>query len=198
MRSERLNIMLEIALFATISLILDLFIPALGPFKFDFKMVPVIVLALRRGVVPGILGGFLWGLLQFLVGDATILTITQFLLEYFVAFSMIGLAGVVSNPLKDTIRKEPKAYGKQLFLVGSGVIIGSAARYVIHFIAGFVFWGIYAPEGQGAVLYSFIVNGIGFLTEAGTSLVVVFLMVSYFEKLFLGSTSRNENIMTES
>lgn len=196
MQSERLNIMLEIALFATISLILDLFIPAIGPLKFDIKMVPVIVLALRRGLGPGLLGGFLWGVLQFLVGDATILTITQFLLEYFVAFTMVGFAGIVSTPLKNIIRKEPNAYGKQLFLAGSGVIIGSAARYVIHFIAGFVFWGSYAPEGQGAVLYSFIINGTSFLTEAGTALVAVFLMVRYFEKLFLVDTvSENQNTL---
>ena len=196
MQSERLNIMLEIALFATISLILDLFIPAIGPLKFDFKMVPVIILAIRRGVGPGILGGFLWGLLQFLVGDATILTVTQFLLEYFVAFSMIGFAGIVSGPLKNIIRKEPNAHGKQLFLAGSGVIVGSAARYVIHFIAGFIFWGSYAPEGQGAVLYSFIVNGAGFLTETGTSLIAVFLMKRYFENLFLVDTnSENKNTL---
>ena len=185
MQSERLSVILEVALFAAIALILDLFIPAIGPLKFDIKMVPIIVLAIRRGVGPGILGGFLWGLLQFLFGDATILTITQFLLEYFVAFSMIGFAGIVSNPLKNTLRKESNAYGKQLLLVGSGVILGSAARYLIHFIAGFLFWGSYAPEGQGAVLYSFITNGAGFLTETGTSLVAFFLMVKYFERIFL-------------
>ena len=197
MRSERLNIMLEIALFAAISLVLDLFIPAIGPLKFDIKMVPIIVLALRRGLGPGLLGGFLWGLLQFLVGDATILTITQFLLEYFVAFAMVGFAGLVSTPLKNIIREEPNAIGKQFFLAGSGVIIGSAARYIIHFIAGFVFWGSYAPEGQGAVLYSFIINGSGFLTEAGTSLVAVFLMVRYFERLFLiDNVSENQNTLT--
>lgn len=191
MRSDRLNVLLEIALFAAISLVLDLFIPAFGPLKFDVKMVPIIVLAIRRGVVPGVLGGFLWGLLQFLFGDATILTVTQFLLEYFVAFSMIGFAGIVSRPLKNALQKAPKGYGKQLLLVGSGVVVGSAARYVIHFIAGVVFWGSYAPEGQGAVLYSFLSNGTSFLTETVTSLLALFLMAKYFEQLFL-ITEENE------
>lgn len=178
-------------MFAAISLVLDLFIPAFGPLKFDVKMVPIIVLAIRRGVVPGVLGGFLWGLLQFLFGDATILTVTQFLLEYFVAFSMIGFAGIVSRPLKNVLQKAPKGYGKQLLLVGSGVVVGSAARYVIHFIAGVVFWGSYAPEGQGAVLYSFLSNGTSFLTETVTSLLALFLMAKYFEQLFL-ITEENE------
>ena len=191
MLSDRLNVLLEIALFAAISLVLDLFIPAFGPLKFDVKMVPIIVLAIRRGVVPGVLGGFLWGLLQFLFGDATILTVTQFLLEYFVAFSMIGFAGIVSRPLKNVLQKAPKGYGKQLLLVGSGVVVGSAARYVIHFIAGVVFWGSYAPEGQGAVLYSFLSNGTSFLTETVTSLLALFLMAKYFEQLFL-ITEENE------
>ncbi|MFH4276301.1 energy-coupled thiamine transporter ThiT, partial [Acinetobacter baumannii] len=67
-------------------------------------MMPIIIVALRRGLLPGILSGFLWGFLQFVMGDAQILTLSQFVLEYFVAFAMVGFAGIASKPLQNTLR----------------------------------------------------------------------------------------------
>lgn len=180
MHSNRLQILMEVAIFAVIALILDLFIPSIGPLKITVKMIPIIIVALRRGMLPGILSGFLWGFLQFIMGDAQILTLFQFVLEYFVAFAMIGFAGITSKPLQKTLRAEPDNVIKQILLAASGVILGSALRYVIHFIAGFIFWGHYAPEGQGAVYYSLTVNGTAFLSETLTCiLVIVFLSASY-------------------
>ena len=181
--NQRIQILLEVALFAVIALILDLFIPTLGPIKIDVKMLPIVIIALRRGLVPGILSGLLWGLLQVLVGDAYILTISQFLLEYFVAFALIGFAGMASKPLQRLLHEEPESLGKQTLWASLGLLIGSGARYIIHFLAGYIFWGAYAPEGQGALLYSFIVNGTAFLTETGTVLIALFLLARYFQRL---------------
>lgn len=181
--NQRIQILLEVALFAVIALILDLFIPTFGPVKIDIKMLPIVIIALRRGFVPGILSGLLWGLLQVLVGDAYILTISQFLLEYFVAFALIGFAGMASKPLQKLLHEEPEALGKQTLWASIGLIVGSGARYIIHFLAGYIFWGAYAPEGQGALLYSFIVNGTAFLTETGTVLIALILLAKYFQRL---------------
>ena len=189
--NQRIQILLEVALFAVIALILDLFIPTLGPVKIDIKMLPIVIIALRRGIVPGILSGLLWGLLQVLMGDAYILTISQFLLEYFVAFALIGFAGFFSKPIQNVLQKEPDALGKQITLASIGLIIGSGARYIIHFLAGYIFWGSYAPEGQGAFLYSFIVNGTSFLTETATVLVAMFLLAKYFKTLIQVETEPN-------
>ena len=181
--NQRVQILLEVALFAVIALILDLFIPTLGPVKIDIKMLTIVIIALRRGLVPGILSGFLWGLLQVLVGDAYILTISQFLLEYFVAFALIGFAGLASKPLQKLLHEEPEAFGKQTLWASIGLLLGSGARYIIHFLAGYIFWGAYAPEGQGALLYSFLMNGTAFLTETGTVLIALFLIERYFQRL---------------
>lgn len=181
--NQRIQILLEVALFAVIALILDLFIPTFGPVKIDIKMLPIVIIALRRGFVPGILSGLLWGLLQVLVGDAYILTISQFLLEYFVAFALIGFAGMASKPLQKLLHEEPEALGKQTLWASIGLIVGSGARYIIHFLAGYIFWGAYAPEGQGALLYSFIVNATAFLTETGTVLIALILLAKYFQRL---------------
>ena len=59
MRSNRLQILMEVAIFAVIALILDLFIPSIGPLKIDVKMIPIVIVALRRGLIPGILSGII-------------------------------------------------------------------------------------------------------------------------------------------
>lgn len=181
--NQRVQILLEVALFAVIALILDLFIPSIGPVKIDVKMLPILIVALRRGLVPGVLSGLLWGLLQVLVGDAYILTITQFLLEYFVAFALIGFAGLFSKPLQNLLHNEPDALRKQFTWASLGLLVGSGARYFIHFLAGYIFWGSYAPEGQGAFLYSFLINGTSFLTETATVLVALLFLAKYFQRL---------------
>lgn len=185
MQSNRLRVLMEVAIFAVFSLILDLFIPSTWALNISFKMLPVVIIALRRGTIPGVLSGFLWGFLQFAVGNAHILTISQFLLEYFVAFALIGLAGVLSVPLKNTLRMEPERKTKHVVLAGTGLVIGSFARYVIHFIAGYIFWGQYAPEGQSAVLYSFLVNISAFSSETLTTLFVLILLAQSYKRLIL-------------
>ena len=185
MKSNRLRILMEVAIFAVISLILDLFIPSTWAFSMSFKMLPVIIVAFRRGIIPGVLSGFLWGFLQFAVGNAVILSVLQFFLEYFVAFAFIGFSGIVSKPLQQTIRKTPEKKFKQILIASTGLIIGSFARYVIHFIAGFIFWGEYAPEGQNAILYSFIVNISAFASETLTTLFVLILLTQSYKRLIL-------------
>ena len=183
MQSNRLLILMEVAIFAVIALILDLFIPSIGPLKITVKMIPIIIVSLRRGLLPGILSGFLWGFLQFIMGNAQILTLFQFVLEYFVAFAMVGFAGVVSNSLQKTLRAEPDNVSKQILLVTSGIVLGSFLRYVIHFLAGFIFWGHYAPAGQGAVLYSLTINGTAFISETLTCILVLVLLAGSYKRL---------------
>lgn len=185
MQSNRLQILMEVAIFAVIALILDLFIPSIGPLKITVKMIPIFIVAFRRGLLPGILSGFLWGFLQFVMGNAQILTLSQFVIEYFVAFAMVGVTGVASKPLQNLLRKEPNNTSKQIWLVSIGVIIGSFLRYVIHFIAGYIFWGHYAPAGQGAAYYSFAVNGTAFLSETITCIIVLILLSTSYEQLIL-------------
>lgn len=185
MQSNRLKVLMEVAIFAVISLILDLFIPSTWAFSISFKMLPVVIVALRRGVLPGVLSGFLWGFLQFLVGNAHILTISQFLLEYFVAFALVGLAGIMSKPFQNTLRKEPDNLLKQIVQASIGLTIGSAARYMIHFFAGYIFWGQYAPAGQGAFMYSFVVNSTAFISETLTTMIVLIFLAKSFKQLIL-------------
>lgn len=188
MSTTNTQALVEVALFATIAYILDLITQpmAIGPWiSLSFKMVPIFILSFRWGPKYGALGGFLWGLLQVVTGQASgsWLTLTQGFLEYFVAFSFIGLSGFVKPQLDQAIKRKKK--GKTLTWISFGVLIGSLARYLIHFIAGVIFWASYAPSGQSAYLYSLIVNSSSFLGEALASLLVFLALQGFLNKLLI-------------
>ena len=186
MSKTNIRPMIEVALFATIAYILDLVTQpmSLGPWiSLSFKMVPIFLLSFRWGVKAGAMGGLIWGLLQVVTGQAAggWLTLIQGFLEYFVAFSLIGISGVVKPALDKAIKQGNKV--KSLMVITEGILLGSFARYLIHFIAGIIFWGSYAPKGQSPYLYSFIVNSSSFLGETLASLIVFFALQRFLGRL---------------
>ena len=186
MSKTNIRPMIEVALFATIAYILDLVTQpmSLGPWiSLSFKMVPIFLLSFRWGLKAGAMGGLIWGLLQVVTGQAAggWLTLTQGCLEYFVAFSLIGISGVVKPALDKAIKQGNRV--KSLMVITEGILLGSFARYLIHFIAGVIFWGSYAPKGQSPFLYSFIVNSSSFLGETLASLIVFFALQRFLGRL---------------
>jgi probable proton-coupled thiamine transporter yuaJ len=180
--------MIEVALLATIAYILDLVTQpmSLGPWiSLSFKMVPIFLLSFRWGVKAGAMGGFIWGLLQVVTGEAAggWLTPIQGFLEYFVAFSLIGLSGTVKPALDKAIRDKKRV--QTLTYITAGVVLGGFARYLIHYIAGVIFWGSYAPAGQSAYLYSLIVNSSSFIGETIASLIVFFILQEFLGRLLI-------------
>ncbi|NBJ71323.1 MULTISPECIES: energy-coupled thiamine transporter ThiT [Clostridia] len=159
MKNIKLLVMIEAAFFAAFAFILDL-LPSikLSPaISISFAMVPIFILAFRRGVAAAVLSGFLWGLLQVMLGDATILTPTQFLIEYFIAFAFVGFAGLLYPVIQKNVQNGNKKVA--LAWIVTATLVGSTARYFWHFLAGVIFWGEYAPKGMSPIVYSFIANG---------------------------------------
>jgi thiamine transporter len=122
------------------------------------SMVPLVILSYRRGWKVGIFAGLVYGLIQF-YQDPWMLNLAQFILEYPVAFGVIGLAGIFK--------------GNELI----GAVVGLGLRFLAHAIAGVVFWSEYAPPGMSPVLYSLIYNGTYMLPEIVISGVFVFALV---------------------
>ncbi|MBS4176744.1 energy-coupled thiamine transporter ThiT [Lederbergia citrea] len=156
-----LQAMIEAAIFAAMALVLDL-LPSIkfGPsISISFAMVPVFIVAFRWGVKAALFSGLLWSLLQFATGDAWILTPIQAIIDYPIAFSFIGLAGMLA-PSVQKMAAEGNRNGLIMALT-IGIFIGSLGRYFWHFISGVVFFGSYAKEaGKTPIVYSFVANGI--------------------------------------
>ncbi|RWZ60834.1 energy-coupled thiamine transporter ThiT [Halobacillus fulvus] len=180
MRNKRVLFLVEVAIFSALALLLDI-LPFLS-FKLwaqggsiSFAMVPVFIVAFRWGVKGGIATGILFGFYQILTG-AYIVTPVQTILDYVVAFAVLGLAGVVARPIWESIKKNNKQ--KLVTWIFIGCFIGSLLRFFGHFLAGIIFYGTLAPEGQPVWLYSTLYNGSymlpGFVLSA---LVLSFLLI---------------------
>lgn len=121
-------------------------------------MVPILVLAFRWGGRAGVIAGIGLGLLR-LVLDAFVVHWAQFILDYPLAFALVGAAGFM--------RSRP-----------SLAVIGSfAARMACHVATGVIFFSSYAPEGTPALIYSLVYNGSFLLPELAVTLVAVPLVV---------------------
>jgi len=122
------------------------------------SMVPLIILSYRRGWRVGVFSCLVYGLIQF-YPDPWMLNWAQFILEYPVAFGVIGLAGLLK--------------GRVLI----GAVVGLGLRFLAHTLAGVVFWSEYAPPGVSPLLYSVIYNGSYMLPEIIISGVFVYALV---------------------
>jgi thiamine transporter len=123
----------------------------------SLEMVPIFIIALRRGGPVGLLAGGIYGLLQLLI-DPYIVHPVQVLLEYPLAFALVGLAGF--------FKEKPWL----------GITVGSAARYIVHVISGMIFFGSYAPEGTPVLIYSLGYNAIYILPNLIISGLIVGLL----------------------
>lgn len=182
MKKLGLLALIEASIFGALAFIFDL-IPSirLSPsISISFAMVPIFILAFRWGIKVSMTAGFLWGLLQIVLGDAYILTPVQAFIEYFLAFAFTGFAGLFYPVIQRSFRESKKTKG--LIWVVVAIFVGSTARYFWHFVAGFIFWGEYAPEDMNVVLFSFIANGI---TMLGAFVLCAILFI-----LLLGTAPR--------
>lgn len=180
-----LRTLMEVSIFAAFAMMLDM-IPSIQvtpAIKFSFAMVPIFIVALRWGIKAGFASGFLWGLLQVVLGEAggQILTPLQGFIEYFVAFSFVGAAGLFAPAVKKVLKSEGKPM--LVLLLFAAIFIGGFARYIWHFIAGIIFWGKFAPPGQSAFLYSLIANGTSYIASSLACFIVIALLVTTAPRL---------------
>ena len=133
--------------------------------------------SMRRGLYPALFSGLVWGVLHFPLGKVVYLSFSQVLLEYIVAFGVMGFAGLLYHQFQKAIRNDKQALA--IFYIFISSFIGVGIRYFWHFVAGFLFWGKYAPEGVSPYWYSFTVNGIAGLQTLIVTIVVAILLLKY-------------------
>lgn len=157
MDKKRLLMLVEIAIFAAIGLVLDQVsfkVWAQGG-SVSLVMVPIMLIAFRWGLVAGLTTGLLVGVMQTMFG-ATIVHWLQGFLDYGVAFTVIGLAAVVREPVLAAAQNANKT--KMALYIILGTVLAGFLRYTAHTIAGAVFFAEYAGD-QNAWIYSIIYNG---------------------------------------
>jgi thiamine transporter len=146
--------------------------------SFGLEMLPILFIALRRGVLPGVVAGGLFGLLQLIgIGGAPyIYQPLQAALDYPLAFAALGLAGLV--PVG-----ELKGAGGVARLAGA-VAVGSGARLVFHFLSGLIFFAEYAPKWEAPWLYSITYNLLYLLPSAVVTALVLWPLLRAYDAAF--------------
>ncbi len=177
MRTERTRLLVEIAL--TVALCYALrWIGVRLPWNIaggsvSLEMLPLFVLGLRRGVVPAMVAGAMWGVVDFLF-EPYVIGPVQVLLDYPVAFALVGLCGLGSGRYKRLV-----SAGRLLTAEIAAVpwmLLGAGARFAAHFVSGMVFFAENAPQGQPVWLYSLVYNA-SYLVPSAVMCVAAALVV---------------------
>ncbi len=145
----------------------------------DLGMVPIIFFAVRHGFGWGAGAGFVYGFLQYVIGNGFAIDWTTILCDYFIAYTVLGFgAGLFP-------RKKWSAY--------VGTLIGGGLRFLAHYIIGAVVWGKWMPETFFGMtmtspwFYSFLYNGSYMFTDIVICLIVFALLSKPMAKYFIGA-----------
>lgn len=129
------------------------------------SMLPIAVFSIKHGVKKGLAVSFVFSLIQFGQGAADGLfgwgltagmLIACILLDYILAFTVIGLAGAFKN--------------KGIIGWVLGTVMALVLRFVCHFLSGVVIWHSFGQLWDGfstdnTYLYSLLYNGAYMLPE---------------------------------
>jgi thiamine transporter len=158
MRTARVQTLAEVSLAIALAAVLNYvglhLMPQGG--SFSLVMLPIMVVAIRRGVLAGITAGALYGVIDYLMYPFVVHPIQPFL-DYPLAFAAVGLAGLFSAAWNGAVANSRTARAVWTVVLPAA-LLGAAARYAVHVLSGFVFFAEYAPEGQPVLLYSVVYN----------------------------------------
>ncbi len=194
---------------ATVLSVIKVFALPFGGSVTLFSMVPILVLGYMYGVKWGLLSGGVYGLLQMILGATMsqafaglngFSIVVMALLDYIVAYVVVGMSGMFKGRLKNhTVA----------FALGSTVAI--LLRLICHFLSGWILWGSYASsyfeemnnsfgnymlssfDGQLlAALYSLVYNASYMLPELVMSVIGVVALMAVKplrERMINGNTA---------
>ncbi|PRO65273.1 energy-coupled thiamine transporter ThiT [Alkalicoccus urumqiensis] len=183
MKHNRLVVMMEIAMMTGLAVILDFVRVAQMPFggSITLAAVPLILLAFRRGAGAGITAGVIFGIINWMIGGYVVHW-AQMLLDYPVAFGVLGTAGFFAFKRSWTLKRK-------LTAVIAGTIVANLLRLASHFTAGVVWFRELAPDGMSPELYSFLYNIAYIGPIIVITILIMVLIVRTGERLFHPETS---------
>ena len=132
------------------------------------SLLPLMLYSYIFGTKKGVFVGFVYGILQ-AVQDPWLIHPAQFLLDYPIAFSAAGLAGIFRN--SKVLEKLPQ------LKFSFGAAIAGVLRFVCHVLSGVFAFEAYA-KGQNAWIYSLGYNFYVFIDMALVVVAGVFVLSS--------------------
>ena len=173
MKKQKLKILAEGAVLTALALVLSYIkIPiglGFGGFggSVDLVMIPLIVYAVRRGCLPGLAAGLVFGTLKFFLAGGVAVNWQSMLLDYSVAYMFVGFAGLLRG----------RRFGLPL-----GALLGCVCRFLIHFLSGVTIYAILVPTEilglvtGSAAIYSLLYNGTYMLPNTVIAVIACALL----------------------
>ena len=181
--------LVESAVMIAIGTLLSLF-PFSAPWAFGggvtiCSMLPLVIIAHRYGTKWGLFTAFVYSVLQLILGVSNVqfaagygfvLAVGVLLLDYILAFTVIGLSACFNGVIKN-----------HLVSIVVGIVFTFALRFVCHFLSGWIIWGVITPNEMGLVapLYSLIYNGGYMLPETIITALVAVLTYKPLKRYWL-------------
>ena len=185
---SKTRIMVEGAMMVALATVLSMIKIFQMPFGGSVKllsMMPLILMSFRHGSKWGALTAFVYSLIHMFMGmedvmycQTLISRIGCILLDYIIAYTVLGCADAVGKPFKNRT---------------VGVIVGASAvcliRFVCSWLSGILIWGSYQSYYDWAAnmpvwLYSLIYNGNYMLPDIALNVIGTVFMIKGASKLF--------------
>ncbi len=185
-KNKKTRIMVESAVLIAASIILSfikIYEAPLGGSVTLFSMVPLMIISMRHGLSWGLGSAFIFSVFKLWLGAGNFAYVptvagilTTVALDYIVAYTSIGLAGIFrkcSFSKKESTSKTITAF--------CGVLFACIVRFASHFVCGAVVWYEITKRGEwneyvqtvGSLVYSFVYN----ITYLGPEMVMTLVAV---------------------
>ena len=196
-----IKVVAEVAILVGVAVVLDVIFGILSSGIFPWggsispAMLPIFIIAYRRGVKTGLFSGFIFAIIQLLIagmissgviaaipesnyiGPTWLKLIMVYLLDYIIPFTLLGLAAIFKNSLTNL---------KPFIL---GIVFASVIRYLSHGLSGVLIWGSYTSwfnETYGTnvspFIYSFVVYNLPYML-ASTIFCILIGIILFKRKL---------------
>ena len=160
------RILCEGAIMVALAIVLNFLKLDLGPEggSINLVFIPLMVYALRRGPAWGIGAGLIFGTIKCLIGGGIAYGWQSLLLDYAVAYALVGLAGFLPR--------------KPVW----GTVLGAAGCLASFVLSGVLIWGMYMPDTFWGLpmtnvwVYSLLYNGSFVLCNEILAAVVVAIL----------------------
>jgi len=212
-KNNKLQTVIEVAIFAAIAVVLDMIQGGLfkGLFtsggSIGIAMLPVLIISYRRGFGWGVLCGFAVSLLQMLSGVYVIQgksfdnafmqamgPFIQVCLDYVLAYTVVGFAGLFSK-----LYKKSQVKSQKITFIVIGSVLGGLLKYLCHVLAGILFWlgdgsGSFAGIANNLQAYSWIYNGAYCIPNIVICTVIMVIIGIFYEFILNPITQAKEDL----
>ncbi len=171
MRKQHVLALIETGIFVGMAVVLDAIFGAIYSLPYGgsigFAMLPIFIVASRRGPKYGLLAGLLFGLIQTAI-KVYFLNFAQYFLDYILAFTVLGVGAFIPGSLKKASRF--------IWLI----VIGSVLRLIAASLAGVAYWAEYIPGEMEWVDTIFNTNIVESLSENALIFIGAFIYNSLY------------------